>query len=105
MPFEVLELLEPDQMLIVWDDGHESLYPYIDLRRACSCARCVDEFSGAPILDPASVPADIRVVSWSPTGRYGVNLVFSDGHSTGIYTLARLRKMCGCCGGDDGGEE
>ncbi len=93
---EALELLEPDQLLIVWGDGHESLYPYSLLRRACACARCLDEWTGRPLLDPAGVARDIRVVQWSPTGRYGVNLRFSDGHATGIYTLTRLRELCPC---------
>ena len=27
-------------MRVLWDDGHECLYPYSDLRKACPCATC-----------------------------------------------------------------
>ena len=91
---EELELLDPDQLLIVWGDGKECLLSYFQLRLHCSCARCVDEWSGKPLLDSAKIPVDITVKQWSRTGRYGIGLVFSDGHSTGIYTLRRLRELC-----------
>ena len=93
---ELLELLEPDTMLVVWSDGHESLYPYVLLRARCTCARCVDEWTGEEILAVDRIPADIRVDRWEATGRYGINLFFSDGHTTGIYTLKRLREFCPC---------
>ncbi|MCI0651497.1 MAG: DUF971 domain-containing protein [Planctomycetes bacterium] len=93
---EAVELLEPDQMLIAWRDGHASLLPYRLLRLQCSCASCVDELTGKPLLDPARIRADIKVSNWSATGRYGLNLHFSDGHRTGIYTLRRLRDLCPC---------
>ncbi|MGE3164682.1 MAG: DUF971 domain-containing protein [Planctomycetota bacterium] len=97
---ELLELLEPDQMLVVWGDGHESLYSYRALRLSCSCARCVDEWSGRPLLDPATIADSIRVRSWEATGRYGINLRFTDGHGSGIYTTKALRALCSCgaCG-------
>lgn len=93
---ELLELLEPDQLLVVWGDGHDSLYPYRTLRLSCSCARCVDEWSGKALLDPATIPGSIQVRSWEATGRYGVNFKFSDGHGSGIYTTRALRALCPC---------
>lgn len=93
---ELLELLEPDQVLMVWGDGHESLYPYRLLRENCTCARCVDEWSGKPLLDRSTIANDIRISRWEATGRYGLNLHFSDGHSSGIYTLRTLRAKCPC---------
>ena len=44
----------------------------------------------------ASIPADIRVDAVKPVGRYGLQINWSDGHSTGIYTFDRLRPMCEC---------
>lgn len=103
---EAIELLEPDQMLIVWADGHESLYRYAVLRALCECAACIDEWSREQILDVETIATDIRVTRCDPTGRYGLNLHFSDGHATGIYTLRKLRDSCPCpeCAGS-GGEE
>ncbi|MEM7166460.1 MAG: DUF971 domain-containing protein [Planctomycetota bacterium] len=89
---DLIELLEPDQLLIVWGDGHESLFSYRELRLRCSCARCVDEWTREALLQPAAVPADIKITKWEPTGRYGLNLHFSDAHSSGIYLLRALRQ-------------
>lgn len=92
---DVIEHLEPSQLLIVWDDGLESLFLPRELRLECECAACVDEWSRKPILDPKTVTADLRIDQVNPTGNYGLNLVFSDGHSTGIYTFRRLRGLAG----------
>jgi DUF971 family protein len=32
-------------------------------------------------------------VSIQPVGRYAIQIYFSDGHSTGIFTWERLREM------------
>jgi len=81
---------------ILWDDGHRALYPPRVLRLACKCALCEDEWSGERRLQAASVPADIRALAVKPVGRYGLQVTWSDGHSTGIYTFDRLRPLCGC---------
>ncbi len=91
-----IELLEPRTMLIEWADGHESLYPHRTLRERCECAACIDEWTRKPILDPAKLPEAIRITKWERTGRYGLNLHFSDGHGTGIYTFRVLRAGCPC---------
>ena len=101
---EVVEMLEPATLLIVWGDGHESLYPHRFLRERCECAACVDEWSREPILDPGTLPEDLHCTGYDPTGRYGLNLRFSDGHVTGIWTFERLRQNCTCpeCDGSNG---
>ncbi len=93
---ELLELLEPDSMLIVWGDGHESLFSYRLLRQRCTCARCVDEWTGEALLSPESISETIKVDRWEACGRYGLNMFFSDGHTTGIYTFKALRGYCPC---------
>ncbi|MCB1162871.1 MAG: DUF971 domain-containing protein [Candidatus Krumholzibacteriia bacterium] len=81
---------------IVWADGHTSLYPARYLRLNCRCAVCVDEVSGVPLLDPASVPEDVHPVSLQLVGRYAVQPIFSDGHGTGIFSFDHLRAICPC---------
>jgi ATP-binding protein involved in chromosome partitioning len=81
---------------ILWDDGHQATYAAAPLRLACKCALCEDEWTGARRLEAGSVAADIRLLETRPVGRYGLQLSWSDGHSTGIYTFERLRGLCGC---------
>lgn len=82
---------------IEWDRaGHEGFFAARDLRLACPCAACVEELSGRPILNPDTVPADIRPVSLALVGAYGLKVQWSDGHSTGIYTFERLLSSCPC---------
>ena len=30
----------PEGLRVTWSDGHESVYPYADLRAHCRCAAC-----------------------------------------------------------------
>jgi DUF971 family protein len=81
---------------IDWADGHCSVYPARLLRLACRCAVCVDEVSGAPLLQPERVSADVHPVSLALVGHYAIQPVFSDGHNTGIFTFEYLRAICPC---------
>jgi ATP-binding protein involved in chromosome partitioning len=85
-----------DAIVIEWDAEHQAVYPARDLRLACPCAACVDEMSGRAILNPAAVPADVRPVSLALVGAYGLQVQWSDGHGTGIYTFQRLLAACPC---------
>ena len=84
------------ELEIIWLDGHASRYSVADLRRSCSCAGCVDERTGIPILKPEDVSEDVRPVRIEPVGRYAIQFHWSDGHATGIYSFDRLRALCPC---------
>ena len=83
----------PRTLAIVWADGQESRYDVRELRLACGCAQCVDEWTGAGRLDPARVPEDVRPLRIDRVGRYAVQIEWSDGHATGIYPFRRLRDL------------
>jgi len=83
----------PRELAIAWADGRESVYAVRELRLACGCAACVDEWTGTGRLDPASVPADVHPLRVAPVGRYGIQIHWSDGHETGIYPFRRLREL------------
>lgn len=36
---------------------------------------------------------DVTIMQIQPTGNYAVRLIFSDGHSTGIYTFAGIHEL------------
>jgi ATP-binding protein involved in chromosome partitioning len=88
---------QDDGLLVEWEENrHRAFYPARLLRLACPCAGCVEEMSGRPLLDPASVLPDIRPVSVQLVGAYGLRINWSDGHSTGIYTFEHLLHTCPC---------
>lgn len=84
---------DPTTLRIRWADGHESRLPVRELRLACGCAQCIDEWTGAERLDPASVPEDVRPLRVEGVGRYALQIEWSDGHGSGIYPFRRLREL------------
>jgi ATP-binding protein involved in chromosome partitioning len=78
---------------IRWADGHESQYEVRRLRLACSCAHCVDEWSGEKRLDATTIPEDVHPLKIQSVGRYAIQIDWSDGHSTGIYSFRQLRNL------------
>jgi DUF971 family protein len=44
-------------------------------------------------LDVASVPEDVHPLKIQPVGRYAIQIDWSDGHSTGIYSFRQLRAL------------
>ena len=78
---------------ITWSDGRVCVYPYRYLRLQCACAACVEEMSGRPILNVAMVPEDVIAVDFLEVGRYALQFLWTDGHSTGIYPFRMLLRL------------
>lgn len=76
-----------------WNDGQKNSYSPRELRLACPCAACVNELTGERMLKPQSVPASILASAIYPVGRYAIQIVWTDGHSTGLYGYEYLRKI------------
>lgn len=81
------------RLSITWGDGAVQTWSYQQLRFQCSCAECVDEHSGKRKTVLEFIDPNIRVRSIEPSGRYALQIHWSDGHSTGLYTFDRLRKL------------
>ena len=91
---------------ITWADVHASHYDFIYLRNQCPCALCNDERSrkGTPAAS-ASAPASAVLPMFKPraqarsahaVGHYAIQIDFTDGHATGIYSFDYLRTICPC---------
>lgn len=93
--FDPKQIIEENDstVRIVWSDGREDRLTSAALRRACPCASCVNEWTGEKMLKDENVPDEISFASMSLVGRYAINFVFSDGHSTGIFTFKTLRGL------------
>jgi DUF971 family protein len=82
---------------ISWADGHTSTYPYDGLRAVCPCVMCKGghAFMGTP-ANPCTVrdtPATtLALLGIHQQGMYAIQLAWSDGHDTGIYTWQYLRE-------------
>lgn len=92
----LLKKLDPRTLGITWEDGHESLYDTTRLRENCPCAACRDEWTGERKIVPMSLPRTVTPVRIDSVGQYGLKIVWSDGHNTGIYTFDDLRRLCEC---------
>lgn len=78
---------------IEWENGSESMILLSNLRKNCPCAVCFSERENRadnyiPLLSSVQLALkDIKVV-----GNYALQLVWQDGHDSGIYTYESLRE-------------
>ena len=98
-PPESIDVTPENAIRILWPGGPEVTLPAARLRDLCPCASCVEEGTGRKLLEPASIPADIRPLQITPVGSYAIRIDWSDGHSTGIYSWDTLRRASGLGGG------
>ena len=95
---------------IAWADGHSSHYDFTYLREQCPCATCNDERAKKESMPPAAnllsspllpmYKPKPRAQGATQVGNYAVQISFTDGHSTGIFSYDYLRTLCPCeeCG-------
>lgn len=76
-----------------WSDGREDRLGFEYLRNHCPCATCVDEWSGKRKSLTLLLPSDFAPRRLVPVGNYGVQIFWSDGHDTGIYSHQLLRRL------------
>jgi ATP-binding protein involved in chromosome partitioning len=94
-PPDAIDVGEGGEIVIQWPGERRVAIPAAKLRDACPCAGCIEEGTGLKLLDPATIPADIRPLQVVAVGNYAVQIFWSDGHSTGIYTWETLRRASG----------
>lgn len=91
-PIQIKRIWQDDKRTlgIMWTDNKKSKIDVVELRKACRCALCVDEWTHESKLDENSISDDVRPITIQSVGRYALNVRFSDGHSTGIYPFDYL---------------
>ena len=91
-PTQIIE--ESDSAVsIKWSNDTETTYSAVQLRQACPCAGCVNEWTGEKILADDQVADNLTFSSISIVGRYALSFHFSDGHDTGIFSFDFLKKL------------
>ena len=92
--------IEEGAFQIDWGDGHHTALPLALLRAQCPCASCREQRNAPPdpfrVLSASEAAAVPMLVDIEPVGRYGLRLVWFDGHNTGIFTYEYLRNLCPC---------
>ncbi|MAF26267.1 MAG: P-loop NTPase [Gemmatimonadota bacterium] len=81
-----------DLLGIQWADGEKTFHRAYDLRMACPCAECVEEWTREKLPSLDRVPRSVRPVVLRSLGRYALQPSWTDGHSTGIHSFADLRR-------------
>jgi DUF971 family protein len=76
---------------VTWQDKHDSIFPFVNLRRRCPCLDC--QKSEAARREPPEserrLEAVLRIEDAS------VMLRWADGHET-LLLVEELRELCGC---------
>ena len=87
-----------DGLAADWTDGVSTHVTFRKLRAACPCATC-EEARSKP-ADPFRVLSDREAMAGPPEpttmvpkGRYAYQIVWNDGHDTGIYPVGLIRKL------------
>ena len=95
-----LKLTEQRSLEIVWNDGKKMDYPFGVLRTACPCATCREKKraestkpKGLLQVLTAAETIPLVVTQMRPVGNYAYNIGFSDGHSSGLFTMELLREI------------
>jgi len=93
-PPESIEINDRNEFLVAWQ-GTLAVIPALRLRDACPCAECIEEGTGRKLLRTETIPEDIRALEVKPVGNYAVQIRWSDGHGSGIYSWDTLRRISG----------
>lgn len=84
---------------ILWSDNTETTISLMDLRKLCPCAGCVIERENqSSKFIPLFSSSQLQAAQIKQVGTYAISIEWKDGHSSGIYEYAYLRKISGRIG-------
>lgn len=96
-----IDRMDDGDIVIRWDDETQTRWKAFELRQACPCATCREKkrevalVPSKPKLLPVISAAEarpVRIESMRPVGNYAYNINFSDGHGSGIFSFAMLKR-------------
>ena len=81
---------------VQWGDGHDSILPHRNIRRACPCDACAVPNAAATDAGTAAAPvAAEQPVLVDLLGGQSVFVRWGDGHET-FMLVSELRALCRC---------
>lgn len=92
-----IKLLDKTQLLITWEDESETKIGLKYLRDECPCANCKGETILLKTYRPPKPtilnPEMYKIQNIQTVGGYAIQLLWKDGHNTGIYSWEYLHKL------------
>lgn len=94
-----INLIKTDRLEVDWADGHKSVYPVTLLRSMCPCAQCKqmrdeqEKRRSALNILPGNYTGTISALGAQMVGNYAIQIDWSDGHGSGIYSFDYLREI------------
>jgi DUF971 family protein len=81
---------------VTFEDGKVCRFELADLRSACPCAACRNarDHGRVPWPPAGDAAPELAIADAHLVGAYGLGVMWSDGHSTGIYPFSSLRRWC-----------
>lgn len=96
-----IEVSNSDQVLTInWADGHTSEYPLFGLRKNCPCVTCrgghgnMNQFDRSLFLVEPTQRYEVESIK--QIGNHAIQIIWNDGHNTGMYQWETLRELCPC---------
>lgn len=92
-----IKIFEKDKLQLIWQDESTSVVTLKYLRDECPCASCKGEtilFKTYRPPQPAIFsPEMYKIKSIQIVGAYAIQVVWKDGHNTGIYSWEYLTTL------------
>jgi ATP-binding protein involved in chromosome partitioning len=88
-----IEQVDNYRFKIEWNDGITHTFLLSDVQKQCPCAACVDEKTGKKVLDPSTIPYDVKASKISNVGRYALRVFFTSGCKNGIFSFDHLYQL------------
>lgn len=99
-PTDITAEKSAGKLIITWNNGEKSTFPFDLLRNACPCAQCRgghENMSSEPEDDMLIIPLlNINTVTLDTieiVGGYAIQLFWADGHKHGIYNWQYLFSL------------
>ncbi|MBX7045032.1 MAG: DUF971 domain-containing protein [Ignavibacteria bacterium] len=88
---------ERNSLLIGWNDNSSTEVSITKLRDECPCVHCKGESvifdSYIPIKSPFKASGFYEIDKIERIGNYAIQIIWKDGHNTGIYSWEILREL------------
>ena len=89
-----IRVVENKSLEITWDDNKSDLLDLKLLRKLCPCATCLAERDKqSKMYIPILSENQTTIKSINQVGKYAIQIIWNDGHSTGIYEYPFLKNL------------